>query len=171
MAEQQEFDPRFDPAFQRGYVPPARPHRTPPIPRPEEVVGAPPSVEPQQPEAAHPTEHGQTLPESQPPQELQGDAPVGAVPAIRRGINPYVILLWVVGVVFVLGGVALLFVGFLAVFASGSAGPAQAASAQALYVFGSTFGVPLVTVGLITIVGLILLSAWHSWRRHDGENS
>jgi hypothetical protein len=158
MAEQPAFDPRFDPAFQRGYEPPVR--ENPPAPQPEAVVEVPASAAPLEVE-----ESGQ---------ELQPDAPVNTattLPAVRRGINPYVVILWVIGVIFALGGAALLFAGFLGLYAGGVAGPAQAMSAQILYAFGTTFGVPLVTVGLITIVGLIFVSAWHSWRRHDGVNS
>jgi hypothetical protein len=182
MAEQQEFDSRFDPAFQRGYVPPAKPQRTPSAARPADGVHSPsadsvppPDGEPQQiREPQSPTEP-QAQPGSPPPQEPQRDVPTEATTdlrlAVRRGINPYIVILWIVGVVFSLGGATLLFAGHLQAFTALSAGPAASASAQGLYVLGTTFGGPLITVGLATIAGLIFFLAWHSWRRHDGSNS
>jgi hypothetical protein len=142
----QTFDPRFDPAFQRGYVPPVKPPVFPPAPLPVDSVGEAPA-------GADPRSSG------------IADAQVVAE---RRRVNPYVVILWVVGVVFVVGGTGLLFASYFQLLASYSAGPSQNTGAQTLYVFGSTFGVPMVTVGLATVAGLVFLSAW---RRHDGASS
>jgi hypothetical protein len=160
MAEQQEFDPRFDPAFQRGYKPPAKPQTVPSIP--VDSIGEPPvAPDPEMSEGAA-TEDG--VPEDA---ATEATAIVG-----RRGVNPYVVILWLIGVVFAVGGTALLFWSYLLLMTSyTTTGPAQAATAQALYVYGSVFGVPLITVGLATIAGLIFFSAWRSWHRRGGSSA
>ncbi|MEO7123118.1 MAG: hypothetical protein ABI400_08400 [Lacisediminihabitans sp.] len=160
MAEQAAFDPRFDPAFQRGYEPSAQaPAKRPSSPelRPEELVGPPPPAGPK------PDGESRLI---DPVQSAADDAPEE-----RQGINPYVVVLWVVGVVFALGGAGLLFVGYLTFSASGSIGPAEIASLQALYALANTFGAPLITVGLATIAGLFFFSAWTSWHRKGGLRS
>jgi hypothetical protein len=143
----QTFDPRFDPAFQRGYEPPAKPRAVPSAPLPAGSIGEPP-VGPD------------------PQQEKVAPAVVG-----RRRVNPYVVILWVIGVAFEVGGTALLFGSYFLLFSGSFGGLPQGATAQALYVFGSVFGVPLITVGLATVAGLIFFSAWHSWRRQNGSVS
>lgn len=156
MAEQQEFDPRFDPAFQRGYKPPAKPQAAPSIPLQVDSVGEPPVA---------------PAPELLEDVAIEAAVPESVVLVGRRRINPYVVILWVVGVVFVLGGVALLFMSYFLLFTNSIAAPSQNAAAQTLYVFGTVFGVPLVTVGLVTLAGLIFFSAWRSWQRRESTNS
>ncbi len=49
MAEQ-AFDPRFDPAFQRGHVPPAKSQVVPLAPAPADSIGEPPAgIDPREP--------------------------------------------------------------------------------------------------------------------------
>lgn len=150
MAEQ-TFDPRFDPAFQRGYVPPvaAAAPAAPAVPAPADSVGEPPV-------------------DSDPRQEEK----IAPALAARRGVNPYVVVLWVVGVVFAVGGTALLFGSYFMMYTHSFGGPSQSnATAQVLFAFGSAFGVPLITVGLATIAGVIFFSAWRSWQRRGGTSS
>ena len=150
MAEQ-SFDPRFDPAFQRGYVPPTQPPAQTRARTQDEPIGEPPVP-------GTDSEPSETITAAQSPR-------------LPQRVNPYVVVLWVIGVVFAVGGAALLFVSFFLVYSSFAPGPSQAATLQAIYTFGSVFGVPLITVGLATIAGLIFLSAWRSWHRTEGSPS
>jgi hypothetical protein len=151
MAEQPTFDPRFDPAFQRGYEPPPSapavlPAAAPAVPEAlAEYINEPPTVE--------------TEPE---PSEVIATAE--NLDPVRRGVNPYVVVLWVLGILFAVGGVVFLLVSFTLVYSGSATSPSQAAMLQAIYTFGTVFGVPLSTVGLATIVGLVFFSAWRSWR-------
>lgn len=172
MAEQ-TFDPRFDPAFQRGYVPPVQDAPVPPEVRDAELIASLPTgtaalffgssgtdgVGPGSATAASDT--------------AQADAEPGITVAaeVRRGANPYVVILWVVGVVFAVGGAALLFGSYLWMLSIVPTGLVQGTAAQAMYVFGTVFGVPAVTVGLATIAGLVFFSAWRSSQRNGGTSS
>lgn len=164
MAERPEIDPRFDPIFQRGYV---SSDRTPAVPqvsgtRPPELVGLPPVVDVPRPEKLQPEKlHAIT------PDDYSADA-VGPQP---RGINPYIVSLWIIGVVLAVGGTALLFVGFLGLFTGFSGSSERNQNLQFLYILGNTFAAPLITVGLATIAGLIFISAWKSWHRRGGPAS
>ncbi|WP_349903590.1 hypothetical protein [Parafrigoribacterium humi] len=152
MTEQPTFDPRFDPAFQRGYVPPAVAPVIPAAPIPTVSIDEP-DADDGEPDATA---------------ESQQEEAIAPEFAQRRGINPYLVILWVVGVILLLGGAVLLFVSYLQLLAGYSTGPSQSSAAQILYLFGNVFGVPAITVGLITIVGLIFFSAWRSSRRQGG---
>jgi hypothetical protein len=160
MTGQPTFDPRFDPAFQRGYVPSVHAPRAPSarVSPPEKTIDPPPSV-------------SEVPPSAEPRVDESVESATVAVVPINRGINPYIVALWIGGVVFVLGGAALIFVANLRAFTANSGGPADAAGAQAFYVLGTTFGTPLVTVGLATIAGLVFFAAWHSWRRQADSAS
>lgn len=153
------FDPRFDPAFQRGYEPQAHAPKVPRIRPGTEPIGEPPAaIEPEAPQGTISSESS------------AAKVDVDVLGPIRKRVNPYLVTLWVVAVLFVLGGTALLLASYLLLFTSYTSGPAQAAAAQALYVFGSTFGAPLITVGLATAAGLIFFFAWRSRSRTEGLN-
>lgn len=171
MAEQPELDPRFHPAFQRGYEP------DPPSPavHPADavdsaaIVSLPQWAEVPPPPVGPPTD--KAPPEGEQKPAIHAEVGGTAATANRRGINPYIALLWVVGVVLAVGGAALLFFGFVGVFTSYSNVSSEGPRAQVPYVLGTTFGTPLVSVGLATIAGLIFFSAWQTWRRHNDVNT
>lgn len=167
MAEQPEFDPRFHPAFQRGYEPPAQTTPKRPVrsePRREEFVGPPPQA------PAVPLVVAAPATKSAPASDQVH--PIAGTPvAESRGINPYIVILWIVGAVLTLGGTALLFVGNFRAFTNNTDGPQEQLDAQRIYLLGTTFGGPLVTVGLVTIAGLLALSAWRAGHRRQNATS
>jgi hypothetical protein len=182
----ERFDPRFDPAFQRGYRPKAgdtmRVERRPAPERKE--TAQPPQAQPQrpaepkapiqpQPRRSEPTlatvkveppEPADDPGLEQPTAEDWGDegarSPL-ATAALSR--NRYVLALWIIGAgSIVLGVVLYLLSATMSMSTSGSGGGDQ--FQMALYQLGWVFATPLVTVGLATIVGLLFLSAVRSLR-------
>lgn len=102
------FDPRFDPAFQPGYDPrndPSMPARTvaqePAFIRPDVIQAPPPRLPAAQHRAPEPAESDAEP--AAPVQQSAADDPVSP-----RGTNPYVVLLWVVSVLLVAAGIAVL---------------------------------------------------------------
>jgi hypothetical protein len=146
------FDPRFDPAFQRGYEPEVHAPKAPRTRPKVEPIGDPPAAtEPQAPELAA---------EEVTPQE---QAP------LRRGVNPYIVVLWAVGVVFAVAGVVLFVLVIFQSFSSDSSGTQPDLAVQSFRSFGYLFAAPLLTVGLATIAGVIVFSAARVSRRSRAQ--
>ncbi|MET4783329.1 hypothetical protein [Glaciihabitans sp. UYNi722] len=125
-----EIDPRYDPAFQRGFTPPPAPPRI-------EVVGPPPpAVVQQQPVAA---------PEPR-------DSPVE--PFSRR-VNPYFAALWAIAAVFVIGGAGLYLVSLRGLYSASDG----LGNSRVLAQFAYAFSPPLMTIGLAIVIGLIFVKA------------
>ncbi|MDQ1583376.1 MAG: hypothetical protein QOF36_1430 [Microbacteriaceae bacterium] len=187
MAEDtHEFDPRFDPAFQRGYRPKAgdtmRVERRPaaePKQTAELQQARPQQAQPPQPaESRSPVEPPRrpsenplatvkvVIPEpadepglEQASAEGWGDEDARGpliTPALSR--NPSVLALWIIGAGSIVIGVVLYLVS--ATMSTSGSGSDQ--FQMALYQLGWVFATPLVTVGLATIVGLLFLSAVRS---------
>ena len=150
MSDTRDFDPRFDPAFQRGYV--------------DDGSGAP------QPYRGIEALGLEAEPEPLEPLESR-DAAVAQAPAqahpellaISLQGNPWIRVLWVIAPVFVLGGVigqawsqTLLFSG------SYASGPSGFASYVAPSVMQSV-GPWMVLTGLAALVGVVFLHAVR-WR-------
>ena len=160
------FDPRFSPAFQPGYDP--RVHREEPPraalreePRADwDVLRAPQRPEPATRPAFDLAEFG--LGE---PAEIEGDdlADVETPPWWRR-FNPWLVVLWLLGLGFILGGLWLTSFAALA-FRSGE--PQGGADAYLLSMLAqmSFFGAPMfVTLGLATLTSTVVILAAR-WRR------
>ena len=97
MSDDRDFDPRFDPAFQRGYegvadAPPKASRATPPAARPAELASTgerPTTVEPGRADSTRPNETAR--PDEPPP----------------RRTNPFIIVLLAVSVLLIGGGLYL----------------------------------------------------------------
>lgn len=154
MSEERSFDPRFDPAFQRGYDASERARRT----------SAAPSL------TAEDIAFGRSaLPElgsplvSAPPPPPEGwegpkDQEAQAAPTVRR--NPFILTLWIISVVLVLGGMVLVIgsgrIGFSSAGGYGSS-PEFMVAMQTVSILCPA----MTTVGLATMSGLLF---WHASR-------
>jgi hypothetical protein len=162
------FDPRYDPAFQRGYQPrpgeqaqtrvradaPDSAYRRPSslLPRPEEDIEPEPMQEP-------------ALPVSVPDLDLppQPASPPTAAPSLLDRLdtsprrNPFMLALWLVGIGLVVLGIVLYSVSVTASYN----GPTPSTDVTGLVFaqLGWMLAGPLITVGLLTIVGLLFLTA------------
>jgi hypothetical protein len=159
MSEEQQFDPRFNPAFQRGFDASAerarRANLTPSL-SPEDVMygrTASPDFAP---------------PPPPPPEEETEDrvAPALEVPALQRDRqNPFVLALWLLSVVLVGGGIWLFLGPGRADLGSSpnDPDPGFIAFIQALYVICPA----MITAGLGTVSGLLFwhAAAWNARRR------
>ncbi|MEN0085403.1 MAG: hypothetical protein AAGC66_11615 [Leifsonia sp.] len=164
------FDPRFDPAFQRGYQP--RPgERTQTRVRPDAPDSAyrrPSSVLPSAPDEVAEPEFA-PVPERAaaplddldlPPQPAP--APIAAGPGVQDRLdpnprrNPVMLALWLVGAGFVVLGIVLYAVSVT----SSYNGPTPSTDVTALVFaqLGWMLAGPLITVGLLTLVGLLFLT-------------
>ncbi|HEY5223874.1 MAG TPA: hypothetical protein VIJ18_12610 [Microbacteriaceae bacterium] len=173
----QALDPRFDPAFQRGYRPgaarPEAPDAVTQVPTSDRVAqGAapfsspPPATRPpegRQPEEAIPTGVPVDDSASTPSDGQEGhETPLHASRA-----NPYLRALWIIGIGCVVAGIALqLWAQTEAVNVSydpQGGVPLNAVLLNLAYSVGS----PLITTGLATVVGLLFLLAvrHRDWRR------
>ena len=149
MSDTRNFDPRFDPAFQRGYV-----DDGPGAPQPYrgiEALGF--GAEPLGPAPLEPLESRDAAVAQAHPEPL----------AVSLQGNPWIRVLWVIAPVFVLGGVigqawsqTLLFSG------SYASGPSGFASYVAPSVMQSV-GPWMVLTGLAALVGVVFLHAVR-WR-------
>ncbi|MEO9015761.1 MAG: hypothetical protein ABI275_10630 [Terrimesophilobacter sp.] len=156
MPDEQTFDPRFNPAFQRGFDATAertRRAKVTPSLTPDDVVygrSARPDLAPPPP----PPED-----EAVDPAATTVEVPSPDTSRDRR--NPFVWALWGLSAVLVLGGLGL-FVGPGQKLFSGADNPGQATFAllQSLYVICPA----MITVGLATVSALLF---WHAaaWRR------
>jgi hypothetical protein len=157
------FDPRFSPAFQPGYDP--RVHR-------EEPPSAPLREEPrrdwdelrapQSPDAPRPAFDLAEFDQGEPVETDVDLAPIEPVPWWRR-FNPWLVLLWLLGVGFILVGLWLMSFAALAFRSSeptGADGYLLSMLAQM-----SFFGAPMViTLGLATLTSTVVILAAR-WRR------
>ncbi len=95
------FDPRFNPAFQPGYDPgahaPAPVRRQTPSASPTERVAEPP-IRVSAPREEHPVTASAAAASAAPAVEE-------AVPTVAGRLNPVIVAIWVLSVVFVVGGV------------------------------------------------------------------
>jgi hypothetical protein len=156
VSDSQDFDPRFDPAYQRGFsgeVTASRrravtgaPSVAPAAAAPSSVA-APVVVTPAEPVEAEHSEHSTEEVES---------APVTAVAAARiRLVSGWTISIAVVGVLLILGGGW----GVNSLIESMSAADAGASANFYLVLFG-VFASPLaVALGLACLIGLLFLGA------------
>lgn len=156
MPDEQRFDPRFNPAFQRGFDASAertrRANVTPSL-TPEDIVFG--------------RSTGPDLAPPPPPAEDEAVDPAAATVGVpspgtsRVRQNPFVWVLWGLSVALVLGGIGL-FVGPGRKLFSGTDNPDQATVAllQSLFVICPA----MIIVGLGTMSGLLF---WHAaaWRR------
>jgi len=178
------FDPRFDPSFQRGYQPqpgerprtrvrgdaPDSAYRRPssllqrPDARPE-VVGPPPAVE-YEPEQALTVAPAALTSEADHALETAGFADSAIVvrgpgPLARLDLsprrNPLILTLWIVGAGFVVLGIVLYCISVT----SSYNGPTPSSDVGSLVFaqLGWMLAGPLITVGLLTLVGLLFLTA------------
>ncbi|TXN29453.1 hypothetical protein [Lacisediminihabitans profunda] len=129
----QRIDPRYNPEFQRGYEPGAGPSRA--------RVESPPASPGPVPDVA-PEEH----------------ADANGVEPVRRGFNPYFAALWVLAVVCVAGGVLVSIWSTIANFEGMVQGPVDRV-VRTMQVVAYFAGPATVTVGLLTIAGLIFVAA------------
>ncbi|WP_394770640.1 hypothetical protein [Lacisediminihabitans sp.] len=141
---EQRIDPRYNPEFQRGYEPGAGPSRarvesapTPskPMPMPDDAPAS----------AIDAKEHAEQL----------AEAP-GLEPR-RRSLNPYFAVLWVVGVGLVAGGLLATIRSTIANF--GGVETPRDGFVRTMQVLGNLVGPTLMTVGLLTIAGLVFVAA------------
>lgn len=150
------FDPRFDPAFQRGYEPPAHDSESPRTRiAAEGFDGAEPSGSGER-EQPHGAEPGQT----------QGEEPDAEPVPLESGPiepNPFERTLGVVAAVLVIAGVALTFWANSASYN----GPGDTWGWQQI-VQASVWALssPMITVGLATGVALVFRRAI-TWRPHS----
>lgn len=177
-----EFDPRYDPAFQRGYRPQpgekqltrVRASSAPPIapvmqiPRrtdpDDRAVSRPERVEPSSPSdrAGVPSllDTQPTLPVSG--EAVRGDtAPVAGSPLDRLDLsprrNPLMLALWIVAAGFVIIGVIIYAVSVS--FSYSNTTPSNDIGTLVLTQLGWMLAGPLITIGLATLVALLFLTA------------
>jgi hypothetical protein len=152
------FDPRFSPAFQPGYDP--RVHR-------EEPPSAPLRDEPSTGWAeTRPERFEYALPEPVEP-ELADEPEEEPEPvAWWRRFNPWLVVLWVLGVVFILAGLGL--IHFVADWTqNGQQGGDYQSYLMSVMLQMAWFGAPmLITLGLATLTStvVILAARWHRGR-------
>ncbi|MET0725038.1 MAG: hypothetical protein ABWY36_01715 [Leifsonia sp.] len=173
-------DPRFDPRFQRGYD--AERHeqvRRPGAAAVEDRPAYSSSVKPAllgqdtapPVDAGHPpgaADDPRSPDPRSPAEDVDTDEPaVGAREGVRSGRNPYVIALWIVCSVLVLGGT------WIVVQAAGNPTTLFVASLAVGDVFARTawtIGPLCVTVGLLGLIALTLVHALGWLRRHPGDD-
>jgi hypothetical protein len=149
-------DPRFDPAFQRGFEGAVTTTRRRP------TIGTPP-VLPAQATAARPVISAPSAPEPAAPQqesvleetEVEADEPI-------RGVNPFVIVLWVVAVLLVIAGAYLTMWARTTFLTDSLSTNIDYVTIQII-----TYGSPLLVVlGLATGIGLMFLHAI-AWKKRS----
>ena len=171
------FDPRYDPSFQRGYQPrPGEQAQTRVrADSPDSAYRRPSSLlQRPQPEVPDELRYDDDLPPVDPrpvlPREPQADldAPAPATAVVvgpgfldrldtspRR--NPFILALWITGAGFVLLGIVLYCISVT----SSYSGPTPSSDVGSLVFaqLGWMLAGPLITVGLLTLVGLLFLTA------------
>jgi hypothetical protein len=172
-------DPRYDAAFQRGYQPqPGEYART----RMRSAPAAPARRPSRAPRPADPYEEpaddgyeSAALTIAPDPSAAQVAQPAAAVVVTAPGVldrlelnprrNPLILALWIVGAGFVVFGIILYCVSVSASYT----GPTPSTDVGALVFaqLGWMLAGPLITVGLITMVGLLFLTALAGRRTRD----
>lgn len=160
-------DPRYDPAFQRGFrghvhrSVQVRPGRGEGASRPEPV--APAAAPPIQRPAPQPPPMNQPAPDAPEPKT---DAGVDSNDGHTHGdlmpperLNPYVVALWVVGIALSVGGVTTQWWAQMSQV-SGAFSVQNGVPVRVLLIgLANTVSGPMITVGMATIVGLIFMLA------------
>lgn len=173
-----QFDPRFSPAFQPGYDP--RVHREEP-PRDltrEDVIaagGAPLGSAPHgsAPLGSAPIEHPVFAIPGSEGSDVAGTVPTSGLsdpvtePQVRawwQRINPWLILLWVLGIAFIGAGVGLIYLSMPSVSGGGDY-YGNSSNLMFFMLQSAYFGSPLLIVlGLATITSSVVILA-NRWRR------
>jgi hypothetical protein len=160
MADDDEsIDPRFDPAFQRGFegtvgVTPRRPPVGTPSVLPAQQTVRPTASSPAAARPPVPSYATQPVATEHEPLETSFDQ-AEAEPAQPRRLNPYVIALAVIGVVFIVAGIAgAQFAN--GVYASDTLTSAVSFSTVLLVISGSAVSIGL---GVATLIGIVFLFA------------
>ena len=165
------FDPRFSPEFQPGYDPHAQRREPPTAPLRDETSGGwddgsvdSPSINPGADSYAA-NRPGADLPVPADSSGLVDEPDATDEPAAwRQRTNPWIIVLWVLGVVFIAGGIATIYVvaGMSSTFsANGFPG-----FPESLFYQMALSGAPmLIVLGLATVTASIVVFAIR-WRHH-----
>lgn len=183
------FDPRFDPAFQRGYQPqpgerartrvradaPDSAFRRPSSLLPTREGSAPAApTEPLTPyeEAALSLDEGRAaLPEQFDAGAEGGRTVVVASAGVLSGVelnprrNPFILALWLIGAGFVVLGIVLYAVSVTSSYNGPT--PSNDVGALVFAQLGWMLAGPLIMVGLLTLVGLLFLTALSGRRTRD----
>lgn len=159
--DQPTVDPRFDPIFQRGYEGGLQDAGTS-VPAPEPVAAAPvdPAPEPEPaPSPTVPQPHTGVAAAMSSQPIVTVEYPGGEPEPPARILNPFIILLWVIGVALVLIGASASYESFSRSMGSMSR-PEDMAFQQLIWMLSPG----VVTVGLGIMAGLLF---WHAaaWRR------
>ena len=170
------FDPRYDPAFQRGYrAQPGERART----RVRAVTPAPARDRPRAharaaapaPEAADSASFIAEAP-TPAPQAVAEPAPaVVAVPSLLAGAelsprrNPLMLALWITGAGLVVLGIVIYAVAVNASYTTSYNGAAGDVGMQVLTQIGWVLAGPMITIGFATLVALLFLTAIAARRR------
>lgn len=162
-----KFDPRFDPAFQRGYDGPVQPsvRRRPRADSPPEPIGLPPQYSAvERPVLADPmsdllrrddAERGE---KRAPRESSESDEEEDTTP---RGRNPFLIILTMIGVILIVGSLALL-MNLDQIVRMGTQSNSQPYFGLMSMI---QLGAPmLVTLGLATLIGVLFVYAVR-WKR------
>ncbi len=177
-------DPRFDPAFQRGYKPkPGERART--HVRPAPPVTSPPGSQPAPPRAISAAADEVPWPDDEPEPEVVPPAHVvdvvsgvaveqdyadeasllaGVETAPRR--NRYFLALWVMGIGFVVLGIVLYVMSVATSYTSTNTNGSDVVQ-LVFSQLGWMLAAPLITVGLLTLVVLVLIQALRPRARRD----
>lgn len=165
-------DPRYDPIFQRGYaedsgrsgMPPTTARAVTQAPRAQQTSGESRGDLPGEAASPLPPVTADTSPERPVvTTEIFGEHPK---PSHRRGApNPFIVLLWVIGV-----GLTALGIGFAYKFFLNQFSYPREQQDLILQQLAWAFSPPAVTVGLAIIAGLLF---WHaaSWRRARAQRN
>lgn len=182
MAEEREtpdgIDPRFDPTFQRGFRPDSRRSdssrrersRREPVARSAPDRAAHEStLPPKQAQAPAQAPKQVPIPPVSPPNaadsaagstidEDDGTDLVSMTPPAR--FNPYIVALWVIGIILVVAGAGFLFWAQTISRMSGGYDPNQGVPIEIILAnLAYSVSGPMVAVGLATLIGLIFLRA------------
>ncbi|MDJ0333924.1 hypothetical protein QMG83_01670 [Salinibacterium sp. G-O1] len=151
MSDTRDFDPRFDPAFQRGYVEGAStaPNR---VQRPP-AVGLPP----------------EPLAAAAPPAPDARSAAVGELqahpesPAVSLVGNPWIRVLWIIAPVFIIGGLAGQAWAQSRMFGGFSSNGPDVVTSYIVPAVAQSICPWMVLIGLAALVGVVFLHAVR-WR-------
>jgi hypothetical protein len=145
-------DPRFDPAFQRGFDGAVTTTRRRP------TIGTPP-VLPAQAPAARPVVSTSAVPEPTAP-EPQSVVEEDEAEEVVRGVNPFIVVLWIVAVLLVISGAYLTMWARTTFLTDSLSTNIDYVTIQII-----TYGSPLLVVlGLATAIGLVFLHAI-AWKK------
>ena len=162
-----KFDPRFDPAFQRGYDGPVQPsvRRRPRVDSPPEPIGLPPQYSAvERPVLADPTsdlfrrEDARQRADRASLESTNFEDEEDAAPS---GRNPFLIILAMIGVLLILGSVALLMNMDQIMQRTSQSNSQYNYNLMLVLQFGTPM---LITLGLATLIGVLFVYAVR-WKR------